>query len=227
MTVLTILILIYWTISLYRSYRRGFVRTIVSILLFFVFIAAVRGLAPSLKASLQKQPAVASWAEEVCRDFAEGRLEAVADGEAADSLWLSILPVPEEIRTMAGSGVSGPLRDILLSETVTTAVGKALSPVFLGITALLAAALVSLLVLGIIGHIINKAACQRGFGGVNHFLGLIFGLTKVLVLTWLVMALITAAADAGLAAGLGEQISGSAFLTALNAVNPFSGITGA
>ena len=51
MTVLTILILIYWTISLYRSYRRGFVRTIVSILLFFVFIAAVRGLAPSLKAS--------------------------------------------------------------------------------------------------------------------------------------------------------------------------------
>lgn len=222
MTALTIILLIYWTISLFRSYRRGFVRVIVSLLLYVIFFASLKGVTPQVKTAMEKQPKITAWAQETCEDFARERLQDVVNGDAKSSLWLGLLSLPEDTASLVASDPTGLASGILLSDGTVSLLGNVLRPYVIGLMALAITAVVSGGVLLTTGIFINRLAKGRGFSGVNRIVGLMFGLVKVTVLTWILLALIHGLAGTGAGVVPETQITDSPILVIIDSLNPIN-----
>ena len=221
MNTLLIVIAALWLIVLLRSVRRGFIRTLLGIALFFVFIGGVKALTGPVGHELSQSAAVNEWARDEARDFIKDRIGDIRSGEAERGLWAAILPLPEGTLTEGGSAVL----DIVGDDAVTEPLVKPVSEAIIKLVTIAAAILLSLIAVAVIGGVIRHLSKDREFKGVDHLLGLLPGFIKAAVYSWVILAVVRAVIGLG-GSGLESQITSSAFLSVLDKTNPFLHLMG-
>ena len=221
MSPLFIVILALWLIVLLRSVKRGFIKTLLGIVLFFVFIGGVRALTAPVGHELSESAVVSEWAEGEADTFIRNRIADLRSGDAAGSIWAAVIPLPEG----ALSEGTGLIIDAVGEDAVVAPLIKPVSEVIIRLLTLALAVLLSLIAVIVIGIIIGQLSKDREFSGVDHLLGLVPGFVKAAVYSWLILAAVRAIIGLG-GSGLETQITSSAFLSALDKSNPFLHLLG-
>jgi len=193
MNILVMIFLVLWAVVLLRSVFRGFMRTVISIILLILFIVFVRAAAPGLTEFAGNNEAVSRWAVSISRDIIEKQIEDAADSEIPD----------------------------IIVDTVVDPAAREMAQPIIKVIGVLAAAVAGLIAVWIIGAVIRRLAGHREYRGVDHVLGLIPGFIKAVLYSWALLAVLEIIIGIGAGDGIAAMIADSAFLTAIRETNPF------
>lgn len=199
--------------SLLRGIRRGFLRSLLSVISFFLSIAFTAAVTPALYRTLAGSTNVSGF----FKDQAEALLESSAISGttgAAGSAGLDFSTpgsvMQSFVRLAAGNAGAG------------SALAAGIANVMMGILAFLISWILISIVLGILSHAVGRALRHRGIRAVDRALGIPVGLLKGLIIVWIILGICAFLALAPFGESLGTQISSSPFLTALAKINPLS-----
>lgn len=217
MSKLLIVFLILWAVILFRSIRRGFIRTILSFILFIVFIVGVKYLTPVTNQTMSESSNMQSWAQEKCEDYVRGQLE--KKSSEATIAFAGILGV----ENTDGLGTTESIiNQLLTSDETVTMIASKLTPFLIWLVSLLLTAVILLAALIIFSILISRAVRRSAFAGIDKVLGVVPGILKCLLWAWIVLLIIRIASLFGLANNVTADIESSQILTFLYKNNPLT-----
>lgn len=206
---LTIVVLIFWTLTIFRGFRRGFIRTLISTFFLILVLICTIYFSPKLRDVLMQSQNITAWAQTTCKSFI------VKQSESGSYGWLSALPLPDDLTEAIAGGNESILGTLLSSDTVRTYLSEKLAPLLILLIAGVITFVISAVVLGIISHFLNKLARLPGVRVVNMILGLLLGIVKGLLLLWIFFMIVGVFSATSAGSVLMDQISGSRILKTL------------
>ena len=221
MNTLTILFLILWGVVLLRAFHRGFIRTILSFVLFLLFIGAVFALRTPVTSTLSESTAVNRWAVKTSREFLISRIEEVRSGKTSDSLWMAILPIPEEAAELFDGSLGPYAADILETDAVLEPLAEKMAVPLIGIAGIAATLILCLIIILLIKGAFSLIGGHREYRGTDHILGLIPGFVKAALYSWAILAVLRVVTGLGGGGPIAAMIAESPFLSVLDGTNPF------
>ena len=225
MNLFLIFILILWALILWHSWRKGFIRSVLSVLLFIVFIFGVKGLTVPVSHVLSGSENVSSWAQETCRNFVDEKMQDALSGNVPKEE-LTSLGVPEEAAEILASGQAAALSGVIDTSSVEEAVTQKMADLLIRFIAVIVSAVICLIGIAVISAVINSLSRDREFSGVNHFLGLLTGILKCLLITWLIFMIADLLSFTAAGSAAEEAVRSSRFLSALSQINPLKNLIG-
>lgn len=217
---LTAAVLLFCALILFRSWRRGFVKTLFSMVFLILVIVCTAFFSPKMQTFLSENETVSAWVEKQCRSYIDSK----ADEDAAASVsgqgnasysWLNVLPLPDELKENLASGNQEILGLLLQSDTVRTYLSEKMSAAAIALLAFAVTLILCIAVLAVIEAVLNRIANLPVLGGINRVLGFLLGAVKCLLLIWLVFLVIGIFASTDIGRTLVSQISGSIILKPL------------
>lgn len=213
---LTLAALLLWALIVFRSFRRGFVKTFFSMIFLILVIICTVSLTPYVQKALSENETVSEWTEEQCRNYIDSKADADSSGngtqDAAAYAWLSIIPLPDNLKENLAQGNEEIIRLLLQSDTVRSYLSEKMAAAAIGVAAFLLTLILSAIVLAVIGAILNRIANLPVLGTVNRILGLLLGICKCFLITWIIFAVIGLFPSTPAGAELLSQIKGSLLL---------------
>ena len=246
MNLTTVIVLLVWALILIRSFRRGFVKTLFSMVFLILVIILTAAFSPKMQTYLAGNETVKNWVQEKCREYIDdkaGQTESTpaaadgagssASGNAADSgtpadgsgtsvtgsgsafSWLNLLPLPDDLRKNLEAGNESILGLLLQSDTVRNYLAERLAGVMIGVLAVVITLILAIVVLAVIEALLSHFAFAALPGIVNRIFGLLLGILKCLLLTWIFLAVISLLATFRLGGQVAEQVQSSIVLAPL------------
>lgn len=203
MNLLTIGVILFLAAVMVRSFIRGFLRTLFS-MFFLVFVIALSVfISPSMTDYVSKSENITQFVKETTEDLLENASSpaAMGDADSAEELGLAIVGSAMQI-----NGIREVAAD-RLGDIIMKVIGFLLS------------LLLAAVIIVVIEIILWRIARRRGVSGVSHFLGMLLGLFRGLIIVWALLAVITTLQFTSQGGALYRQIGESPFLTLLNSHN--------
>ncbi len=217
MSKLLIVFLILWVVILFRSVRRGFIRTILSFILFIVFIVGVKYLTPVTNQTMSESSNMQNWAQEKCEDYVRGQL-----GKKSSEATIAFAGILGIENTDSLGTAEGIINQLLTSDETVTMIASKLTPFLIWIVSLLLTAVILMAALIIFSILISRAVRRSVFAGIDKVLGVVPGVLKCLLWAWIVLLIIRIVSLFGLANNVTTDIENSQILTFLYKNNPLA-----
>lgn len=217
MSKLLIVFLILWAVILFRSVRRGFIRTILSFILFIVFIVGVKYLTPVTNQTMSESSNMQSWAQEKCEDYVRGQL-----GKKSSEATIAFAGILGIENTDSLGTAEGIINQLMTSDETVTMIASKLTPFLIWIVSLLLTAVILMAALIIFLILISRAVRRSAFAGIDKVLGVVPGVLKCLLWAWIVLLIIRIVSLFGLANNVTTDIENSQILTFLYKNNPLA-----
>ncbi len=215
---LTIIALVYWAFAALWACYRGIIRTMLSFLVLILTVVITYMGTPKLYQSFRGSANVNNYIQTKSSGIIENFADSIASGTGGSEL-LEVLPLPEDIQSVVSLGDNAMIAQVLRSDAVKGVLSIQLSNFILRIGATVVMALVTFIVLSVIRFILLRIADFPGISGIDHFLGLLLGLVKGVVVIWIALLIIRLVALTGYGTGLLAQIGESEILSTLDYYN--------
>ena len=204
---LTIVVMAVWTIIALWGFYRGAMRTVISISILIISIAAAVYVSP--KVAMQRS-----------EKFVEARIRNLEDG-SGDLDWAEYLPLPEGVRDVVREGDPAVVGLLLRTETVKTYLSELISGFLIRILSIIVTFIVTYLLMCIVRIILAAVSEAPVISGLNHFAGLILGVIKGAVIIWILFALLRLSyIVGGTESALLGEVRESEVLSIMYAYNP-------
>lgn len=214
---LTIIVLLVWALIIFRGFRRGFIRTLIStVFLILVLIVTIK-FSPKLRDYLMESQNISAWAQTTCKNYIDKQVTSSA--ESGSYGWLGALPLPDVLTENLREGGESIVGTLLQSDTVRTYLSEQLAPILMLLIAGVITFIASTIILGIISHYLNKLARLPGVRVVNAIFGLLLGFLKGLLLLWIFFIIVRLFSDFDSGSMLTSQINSSVILKTLSEHN--------
>ena len=186
---LTIVVMAVWTIIALWGFYRGAMRTVISISILIISIAASVFISPRVNEMLASSKTVNSLAMQRSEKFVEARITGLEDG-SGDLGWAEYLPLPEGVRDVVREGDPAVVGMLLRTDTVKTYLAELLSGFLIRILSVIVTFIVTYLIMCIVRIILAAVSEAPVISGLNHFAGLVLGVIKGAVIIWILFALL-------------------------------------
>lgn len=197
---LCIAILIIWLLIAMNGFRRGLVRTAISMVSFLLIIILVSIISPVVNQVLVERTTILEQVEGQCSQALEGVLQSDEDLNRNDQVsFIEGLEIPSSIKNVLTENNNSVIYDMLSVDTFTEYIAAYLAKAIVQIIAYLIALVLAILILKIVTSILDLFANLPIIGGINRIGGLMLGAIKGLLYLWIFFLIITAlgSTDAG------------------------------
>ncbi|MDO4479334.1 MAG: hypothetical protein Q4B73_09955 [Lachnospiraceae bacterium] len=217
MSKLLIFFLIVWGLTLFRAWRKGFLKSLISLAFLILFFVLVGVLTPATANVMNNSENVTAWAQETCEGYVRSGIKAAGGDVSSYTEGMDLSDEERALLEMSGGAAADMLlaSDTFIAETAAVMVPPLIKLVALGVTAL-----ILMILLFVISLIVNHSVKVSRFSGPDKVLGLMFGLFKCLMWAWLILGVIRLLALIGAGAGLVTDLENSLVLTLLYKNNP-------
>ena len=217
---LTIVALVYWSVTALWAGFRGMIRTVLSFLVIILTIVVTYVGTPAVYQSLYGSANVRTSITQNSGVIIDNLAESIASGNDSSG-WLEVLPLPEEAQQIIALGDKDMIAQVIRSETVKQYLTAELANFIIRVISAVATALVTFIVLTVIRFVLLRMADLPGVSALDHFLGFLIGLIKGIVVIWIVLFVIRLISLTGNGTVLMDQIRDSEVLTVLDEYNMF------
>ena len=217
---LTIVVMAVWTIIALWGFYRGAMRTVISISILIISIAAAVFVSPKVNDMFTSSKTVNAMAMQRSEKFVEARIRNLQDG-SGDLDWAEYLPLPEAVRDVVREGDPAVVGLLLRTETVKTYLSELISGFLIRILSIIVTFIVTYLLMCIVRIILAAVSEAPVISGLNHFAGLILGVIKGAVIIWILFALLRLSyIVGGTESALLGEVRESEVLSIMYAYNP-------
>ena len=217
---LTIVVMAVWTIIALWGFYRGAMRTVISISILIISIAAAVFVSPKVNDMFTSSKTVNAMAMQRSEKFVEARIRNLEDG-SGDLDWAEYLPLPEGVMDVVREGDPAVVGLLLRTETVKTYLSELISGFLIRILSIIVTFIVTYLLMCIVRIILAAVSEAPVISGLNHFAGLILGVIKGAVIIWILFALLRLSyIVGGTESALLGEVRESEVLSVMYAYNP-------
>ncbi len=198
MNLLTLIVILYLLLMVFRGYRRGFIKTLFSLIFLFLVVITTTLMYSNTQALLEGSEYVSEFVQEQSEIFVQEQLQS---NESFEAFALAIVGSTLQVNglmTIAAEQISGFIMTVLA----------------IVITTILAA------IFWIIVEVIINSVVKRGFiGPVNRALGALLGLLHGLISVWIFFGIAYAFQFVEPGNSLVQQVEASPILNGINSIN--------
>jgi uncharacterized membrane protein required for colicin V production len=178
-----------WTILALWGFYRGAMRTVISISILIISIAASVFISPRVNDIFTSSETVRAMADQRSEKFVEARITSLENG-SSDLGWAEYLPLPEGVRDVVREGDPAVVGMLLRTDTVKTYLVELISGFLIRILSVIVTFIVTYLIMSIVRIILAAVSEAPVISGLNHFAGLVLGVIKGAVIIWILFALL-------------------------------------
>lgn len=209
-----------WTIIALWGFYRGAMRTVISISILIISIAASVFISPRVNDMLMSSKTVYTMAMQRSEKFVDARIRSLENG-SGDLGWAEYLPLPEGVKDVVREGDPAVVGLLLQTDTVKTYLAELLSGFLIRILSIIVTFIVAYLIMCVVRIILTVVSEAPVISGLNRFAGLILGVVKGTVIIWILFALLRLSyIVGGDESSLLEQVRESEILSIMYTYNP-------
>ena len=186
---LTIVVMAVWTIIALWGFYRGAMRTVISISILIISIAASVFISPRVNDMLMSSKTVNTMAMQRSEKFVDARIRSLENGNG-DLGWAEYLPLPEGVKDVVREGDPAVVGLLLQTDTVKTYLAELLSGFLIRILSIIVTFVVTYLIMCVVRIVLAVVSEAPVISGLNRFAGLILGVVKGAVIIWILFALL-------------------------------------
>ena len=186
---LTIVVMAVWTIIALWGFYRGAMRTVISISILIISIAASVFISPRVNDMLMSSKTVNTMAMQRSEKFVDARIRSLENGNG-DLGWAEYLPLPEGVKDVVREGDPAVVGRLLLTDTVKMYLAELLSGFLIRILSIIVTFVVTYLIMCVVRIVLAVVSEAPVISGLNRFAGLILGVVKGAVIIWILFALL-------------------------------------
>lgn len=213
MNILLIAVLAFILIEIIAGYAKGFVKTAFSLVSLLVVVALVGFLSPMLSEHLKQETGVYLQVKKACQESIEKRMqEQTAEPENQ-----------EEALQMAGIKLPKALQEKLLetdiveeaTASLTEKIATRMADVIIDVLSYIVTFIVLIILVKIAEGVLEIIAKLPVLRSLNHFLGMLMGLMRGMVILWLCALVLAISCTSDIGQMLIAMVYDSPVLTAL------------
>lgn len=194
-------------ITAISGYRRGFTKTVVSMISFLIIILLVSILNPLISGVVNQYTDLDEKTEQYCMEILSERLEGETEpGRNEQISLIENLPVPKQIKSELVENNNNVIYEILGATGFFDYIVSFLAKIILRAVVFLASVLLAWIIVKIVGLCINGVAHMPGISFFNRIAGFALGLVKGLLVIWIFFLIITICSGTALGGYLIGQI---------------------
>ena len=178
-----------WTIIALWGFYRGAMRTVISISILIISIAASVFISPRVNDMLMSSKTVNTMAMQRSEKFVDARIRSLENGNG-DLGWAEYLPLPEGVKDVVREGDPAVVGLLLQTDTVKTYLAELLSGFLIRILSIIVTFIVTYLIMCAVRIVLAVVSEAPVISGLNRFAGLILGVVKGAVIIWVLFALL-------------------------------------
>ena len=217
---LTIVVMAVWTIIALWGFYRGAMRTVISISILIISIAASVFISPRVNDMFASSETVNALAMRESEKFVDARIRSLENGNG-DLSWAEYLPLPEGVRDVVREGDPAVVGLILRTDTIKAYFTEMISGFLIRIVSIIVTFIMAYLIMCVVRIILTAVSEAPVISGLNHFAGLLLGVVKGAVIIWILFALLRLSYIVGGSEGmLLDQVRESEALSIMYTYNP-------
>ena len=194
MSWLCIAVIVLWVLIAMNGFRRGLVKTAVSMVSFVLVMILMFVISPVINNVLVEKTTIKQQVQAQCEKALESHIQ---DGEAQPdrSSQVSLienLPVPQSIKDNLMENNNSVIYNLLSVDSFGSYVATYLATAIVQIIAYLISFILAILIVKIVTHILDLFANLPILGGINRIGGLMLGIVIGLLYLWIFFLIITA-----------------------------------
>ena len=178
-----------WSIIALWGFYRGAMRTVISISILIISIAASVFISPRVNDMLMSSKTVNTMAMQRSEKFVDARIRSLENGNG-DLGWAEYLPLPEGVKDVVREGDPAVVGLLLQTDTVKTYLAELLSGFLIRILSIIVTFVVTYLIMCVVRIVLAVVSEAPVISGLNRFAGLILGVVKGAVIIWILFALL-------------------------------------
>lgn len=222
MNLLTAIVLIIFVLYMLRGYRKGFVKSLVSMVSLIASLILVAFVSPYVTEFLKTQTPVYEAVQERCKEafYIESsekkRTETVITQDTdMQSQLIENLPVPTVFKNMLKENNTPEKYKELAVSSFNEYVPEFMTNLFMNTISFVATWILVMIAIRILVVVLDMVTSLPLIHGVNQILGLAFGFIQATIIVWIGMLVITIFSNSQVGRQLMEMISESRILKAL------------
>lgn len=204
-----------------RGYRRGFTKTVVSMISFLIIMLLVSILNPLLSGIVERYTDLGEKTEQYCLEAMTGHLESETElGRNEQISWIEELPIPEQIKTELVENNNNVIYEVLDAANFFGYIASYLSKLILRAIVYLISIIAAWLIVKIVSLCISGVAHMPVIGFFNRIAGFGLGVVKGMLVVWILFLGVTIFSGTGAGSTLLVQIRQDAVANVLYEKNP-------
>ena len=222
MNIFTWIVLLVLLLFALRGYRRGFVRTFVSIVFFFLAVVLVQFFTPYVSGFLKEHTPIYHYVKELGRQVFASEDEGVKEASRLEQTQIiEDLPLPETLKEELLKNNNKAGYERLSVGSFSDYIAGYMADLILNLITYVVALLVVFALLRIASMALDILTHIPILHGLNHVFGFLIGLAQGVVVVWIVFLVVTICSSTQLGAQLLGMIYESPILDALYDSNLF------
>lgn len=216
MSWLCIAVIIIWALIAMNGFRRGLVRTAISMVSFVVVMILVLAISPVINDVLVEKTTIREQVEERCAAALADRLQGEAEPGRNEQVGIiEELPLPQSLKDKLLENNNSVIYDLLSVNTFSKYLATYMAKAIVQVIAYLISFILAILLVRIITYILDIFANLPILGGINRVGGLMLGIIIGLLDLWIFFLIITVLGSTETGAYLLSEISGDKILSYL------------
>lgn len=222
MSWISILMILICIVAAVIGYRRGFTKTVVSMLSFWLIIALVSVLNPMITEFVDEHTDLGKKTKEYCSEMMADHLENEEElGRNEQVGWIENLPLPEQIKEDLQENNNHVIYELLGATGFWDYIVSYLAQMLMRGVLLLISILVAWLIVKIVGTCINGIAEMPVISFFNRIAGFGIGAIKGLIFIWVLLLALTIVSGTEISVHILNQIQRDPYAYKVYCVNPF------
>lgn len=222
MSWISILMILICIVAAVIGYRRGFTKTVVSMLSFWLIIALVSVLNPIITEFVDEHTDLGKKTKEYCSEMMADHLENEEElGRNEQVGWIENLPLPEQIKEDLQENNNHVIYELLGATGFWDYIVSYLAQMLMRGVLLLISILVAWLIVKIVGTCISGIAEMPVISFFNRIAGFGIGAIKGLIFIWVLLLAITIVSGTEISVHILSQIQQDPYAYKVYCMNPF------
>lgn len=203
------------------GYRRGFAKTVVSMLSFWLIIALVSVLNPVITEFVNEHTDLGEKTKEYCSEMMADHLETEELGRNEQVGWIEQLPLPEQIKEDLLENNNHVIYELLGATGFGDYIVSYLAQMLMRGVLLLISILAAWLIVKILGVCINGIARMPVISFFNRIAGFGIGAVKGIIFIWVLLLVLTILSGTEISIHILNQIQQDPYAYKVYCMNPF------
>lgn len=228
MNLLTVIVLILFAIFILRGYRRGFIKSLASMISIVLSIVLVNIANPYVTDFLKTQTPLYDYVLEKCKDtfdvsklldHTEGQTVGAGNGSAQQEEAIDRLPLPGILKNILKENNTPEYYRRMAVQSFAEYVPRYMADLLLSIVSFVAAWILIVSFIWLAVMTLDMIAGLPIIRGVNQILGLVLGFLQGLIIVWIIFLIITVFSHTDAGRQLMDMIAQSPILETLYDTN--------